>query len=309
MGRTMANLELIVKRARNLPVLPEAISKLLQVVADVKSQAKDVSKIIERDPSLATRFMRQVNSPFYGFSGRVSTIQHAVVIMGFDAVKNLAMGISIAKMSRKGSDPVLDEKSFWEHSVGVGIVARYIAKEIGYPSPEEMLLAGLMHDIGKLILADNIPREYKRVIKEAKEKEEEIYKSEKKILGASHAELGEWFTKEHRFPPVLSACVGYHHEPNSQSSGKFIKAVRVIYLADQLCKLQGIGWAGDSVCSGEIESVYEKIGLTSQTRKNVIDRLKTEIDVTKELFEINSEYSTSDTILNVLENCHDENDT
>ena len=298
----MANLEWIVKRARNLPVLPEVTSKLLQVVADAKSQAKDVSKIIESDQSLATRVLRQVNSPYYRFSGRVSTIQHAVVLMGFDAVKNLAMGISIAKMSRKGSDPVLDEKGFWEHSVGVGIGARYIAKEIKYPCPEELLLAGLLHDIGKLILSDNLPNEYKKVLNETKEKKEEIYHSEKRILGASHAKLGEWFTKEHSFPPVLSACVGYHHEPYSRGSGKFVKAVRVIYLADQFCKLQGIGWAGDSICSGEIEGICKEIGFGA--RGEVIKRLKTEINVTKEYFEIN-ECDTSEAILTVLENSPD----
>ena len=304
MSKSMENLEWIVKKSRNLPIFPQVTTKLMQVVSDTKAQAKDVSKIIESDQSLATRILRQVNSPFYGFSGRISTIQHAVVIMGFDAVKNLATGFSIAKMSRKKNSTILNEEKFWEHSLGVAIGARSIAKEIKYPCPEELFLAGLLHDIGKLILSDNLPGEYIKVLKLAEEKEEEIYQSEKNMFKVSHAEVGEWFTKENRFPPLLRACVKYHHTPSSQSSGEFIKAVKTIYLADRLCKLQKIGWAGDNICTGETESIYKEIGITTEIRERVVETLKTEVDETKEFFKT-CEDGTSKAILTSTETSAD----
>ena len=282
----MANLESIVKKARNLPTLPQVTTKLLEVFNDSKSEAKDVGKIIETDQSLSARILKQVNSPFYGFSGRIASLKHAVVILGFNTVKNLAMGLSIIKMSRKGDNSVLDTKKYWEHSLGVGVAARSIGKEIEYSCPEELLAAGLLHDIGKIILSDSFPEEYKKVVKEAKEKGEEIYQSEHNVFGASHTEVGEWFTIENRFPPVLRACVRNHHTPSDQNSDEFIKAVKIIHLADRLCRLQGIGWSDDSKSSDGIEDVCEEIGLTDEAREKVIESLKSEVDEAKEFFGI-----------------------
>ena len=282
----MEQLELIVKKVRNLPALPQVTSKLLNVFNDAKAQAKDVSKIIESDQSLATQLLKQVNSPFYGFPGRISNLQHAVVIMGFNAVKNLAIGFSMAKMSRKGSSAVLSTEQFWEHSLGVGVGARSIGKEIGYTCPEELLAAGLVHDVGKIILADNFAEDYEEVIKEAEETGGEVYQAEKKILGGSHDEVGEWFAKENRFPPVLTACIRYHHMPSGYTSGEFMKAVQAIYIANQLCKLQGVGLQCGGVCSEELEAICREVGLSDEAKEKVSESLKAEVDGAKEFFGI-----------------------
>ena len=101
-------------------------------------------------------------------------------------------------MSRRGASSALNTEQFWEHSLGVGVGARAIGKEIGYPCPEELMAAGLVHDIGKVILADNFSEEYKKILQEAVEKDEEVYQTEKRVLGGSHDDVGEWFTKENR---------------------------------------------------------------------------------------------------------------
>lgn len=282
----MENLKSIIKNSRNLPVLPQVTSKLLSVFNDANAQAKDVGKIIESDQSLATQILKQVNSPFYGFPGRISNLQHAVVIMGFNAVKNLAIGFSMAKISRKGSTTALNTQHFWEHSLGVGVGARSIGKEIGYPCPEELLAAGLVHDIGKIILADNFPDEYERIVKEAEERGEEVYLSEKRILGESHDVVGEWFTRENRFPPVLTASVRYHHAHAQYASGEFAKAVKGIYAADQLCKLQGVGCTGSGARPEALEAVCREVGLSAGARETVLENLKAEIDEAKEFFGI-----------------------
>lgn len=280
----MTDLEAIVKRAKNLPALPQVTTKLLEVFDDSKSQAKDVGKIIEGDQSLASQILKQVNSPFYGFAGRISSLKHAVVIMGFNAVKNLAMGFSIAKMSRNGEVSVLDMETFWEHSLGVGVGARAIGKEIGYPCPEELLAAGLLHDIGKIILSDSFPKEYRKILKETEETAGEMYQTEKKVFGSSHDEIGEWFTKENRFPPILRACVRHHHAPSDPSSGEFVKAVKAIHVADQLCRVEGIGWSGENNNHETVESACKDIGLTDEARKKVLDNLRSEVDEAKEFF-------------------------
>lgn len=282
----MLDLERTIAKARSLPVLPQVATKLLEVVKDTSVQAKDVGKIIESDQSLAAQMLKQVNSPFYGFSGRISNLQHAVVIMGFKAVKNIALGFSITKMSRRGANSVLNTEKFWEHSLGVGVGARSIGKEIGYHCPEELLAAGLLHDIGKMILSDNLPGGYKKVLEEAEESGEEIYETEMRLLGNSHAEVGMWFAVKNRFPHVLRACVKYHHTPFDQSSEEFSQAVKAIYLADQLCKLQGIGWAGDSICSEKWEVLCGEIGLTAEVREKVVEGLKAEVEEGKEFFGI-----------------------
>lgn len=282
----MTDLEAIVKRAKNLPALPQVTTKLLEVFDDSKSQAKDVGKIIEGDQSLASQILKQVNSPFYGFAGRISSLKHAVVIMGFNAVKNLAMGFSIAKMSRNGTVSVLDMEKFWEHSLGVGVGARAIGKEIGYPCPEELLAAGLLHDIGKIILSDSFPDEYKKVLEEVEETEGEMYQTEKKVFGSSHAEIGEWFTRENRFPPILRDCVGHHHALSEQGLSQSAKAIQTIHVADQLCRMEGIGWSAKNSNQEAIEHACKNIGLSDEARKKMLDNLRSEIDEAKEFFGI-----------------------
>ena len=266
--------------------LPQVTSKLLTVFDDANSQAKDVGRIIESDQSLAAQVLKQANSPFYGFPGRISTLQHAIVLMGFNAIKNLAIGSSLTRMKRTGASAILGSEQFWEHSLGVGVGARAIGKEIGYPCPEELLAAGLLHDTGKLILSDSFPKEYEEVVKEADERGEEIYQPEKRVLGGSHDDVGGWFTKENRFPCVLKACVQYHHTPGSELSDEFITAVKIIHLADHLCKLEGIGWAGGAACSEATEDTCREIGLTDEARERVLDSLKAEVADTKAFFGI-----------------------
>jgi putative nucleotidyltransferase with HDIG domain len=282
----MTDLEAIVKKTKNLPALPQVTTKLLEVFDDSKSQAKDVGRIIEGDQSLASQILKQVNSPFYGFSGRISSLKHAVVIMGFNAVKNLAIGFSIAKMSRNGTVSVLDMEKFWEHSLGVGVGARSIGKEIEYPCPEELLAAGLLHDIGKIILSDSFPDEYRKVLEAVEESAEEIYQSEKKVFATSHAEVGEWFTRENRFPPILRACVKHHHAPSEQSSNEYVEAIKAVYVADQLCRVEGIGWSDENNNRETIKDVCKDIGLTDEAREKVIENLRSEVDDAKEFFGI-----------------------
>ena len=280
----MDTIEGLVKKARNIPVLPQVSSKLLAVFNDPCAEAKDVGKIIESDQSLAAQVLKQANSPFYGFSGRIATLQHAVVLIGFSAIKNLAISFSVTKMSRAGASTILSSEKFWEHSLGVGVGARAIGKEIGYPCPEELLAAGLVHDTGKLILSDSFPKEYQEVVKEAEERREEVYQPEKRVLGGSHDDVGGWFTRKHRFPDVLMACVQYHHTPCSEISDEFNNAVKIIHLADQLCKLQGIGWAGGNICSEGLEDTCNQVGLTEEARKRVTESLMAEVAATKEFY-------------------------
>ncbi len=282
----MDNIEGLVKKARNIPVLPQVSSKLLAVFNDSGAEAKDVGKIIESDQSLAAQVLKQANSPFYGFSGRIASLKHAVVLMGFSAIKNLAISFSVTKMSRTGASNILSSEKFWEHSLGVGVGARAIGKEVGYPCPEELLAAGLVHDTGKLILSDSFPNEYQEVVKEAEERKEELYQPEKRVLGGSHDDVGGWFTRKHRFPDVLMACVQYHHTPCSEISDEFNNAVKIIHLADQLCKLQGIGWAGGNICSEGLEDTCNQVGLTEEGRKRVTESLMAEVAATKEFYGI-----------------------
>lgn len=284
----MTTLETIIKKAKNIPVLPQVTSKLLAVFSDAKVQAKDVSRIIESDQSLAVQVLKQANSPFYGFPSRISTLQHAIVLMGFNAIKNLAIGSSVTRMKRTGASHILSSEQFWEHSLGVGIGARAIGKEIGYPCPEELLAAGLLHDTGKLILSDSFPREYGEVVKEAEEKGEEIFRPEKRVLGGSHDDVGGWFTRENRFPCILKACVKYHHTPCSEVADEFSSAVKIIHLADQLCKHLGIGWAGGNTCSGEIDDACRNVGLTFESKEKVTTILKAEVTEAKEFFGIST---------------------
>ncbi len=193
-----------------LPPLPEILVRMQSAINDSKIDAKDLSKIILRDPSLTAKIMKLANSAYYRHGKLdVNNVTDAIVIMGFDAIRNVVLGLSVYNIMNKL--PRVDGyKSIWRHSLCCGVCAQKLAELVGIKVPESIFVAGLLHDIGKLILAQVFPEYYGRVIDVICERDISLSKVENSILHTNHSQSGELVAEFWNFPKYITHAIRYH---------------------------------------------------------------------------------------------------
>ncbi|MCC7192261.1 MAG: HDOD domain-containing protein [Phycisphaeraceae bacterium] len=204
-----------VKEISHIATLPEVTLKIIKLVEDPDSTAQDLNKIITNDPALGARILKVVNSAFYGLPGQIGSINRAIVLLGLNAVKNIAIAASLAKLFRGGQIcPNFNARDLWNHSIAVGTGTRLLAEKVGLGLPDEAFLAGLIHDLG--IMVEMQARRQKFV--EAIEKLDTtpgltLRAAETATLGATHEQFGAALCKAWKFPLSFSYVTGFHHHP------------------------------------------------------------------------------------------------
>jgi len=223
-----------IQTSKNLPSLPQILIKLIKLCDNEESKIEDISQIINKDASLSAKVMNMVHSPYYGRSKRVGNIDQAVETLGTRAIKNIALITSdIQVFSKQEDNYVLCLKAFWKHSLTCAILSELIAKKISYPSPDEAFLAGLLHDIGKLILRTNLPRQSANILNSSKYQPGRIAEIETH-QGATHCEVGAWMIKRWNLQSLMGDAVLYHHESMERIQDAF-PLIKVIYVGNLLC--------------------------------------------------------------------------
>lgn len=231
----------IVLRVVNLPTIPAVVGKLLQIIDDPRTTHADLSNLISQDQVLASKLLKLANSSFYGFSGRVRTIKHAAVLLGFDDLKNLALGVSVIEKFSGNWKSCFDFDEFWGHAIGCSIAAKMIARQANPAKAGEAFVAGLIHDIGKHVLSQFATDHFEAVVDQIQLSNESWHWVEKQILGVSHAEVGGWFAERWNFPAQLVDAIANHHTPQEARRDPCLAAI--VHFADYLTRKFGIGFA------------------------------------------------------------------
>lgn len=258
-------LKKIIMDTKTLPTLPGVINKLNTLSNDDKSSVQEMARIVSADQVLSARILRLANSPSYGFY-RVSTISNAMILLGVNVVKSLALSSSIFEIMEKNS------VGLWEHSLGAATAAGIIARKLGIPEVEEITTAGLLHDIGKVIIglkcAEQMP-EIRRIIKL-----DELYVSEaeKKVLDTDHAEVGGWLSKSWFLPEKLSEPIACHH--NLAASEDHRVKTSVVHLADVLIKASGFGDSGDNYVPNIQQIAWDALKLDDSLLREIVIELE-----------------------------------
>lgn len=236
-----------------VPPLPESVSRVLIAMRDPRVSAKDITEMIAHDVSMTSKLLKVVNSAYYGYRGKITSVTHAVVILGFNAVKNLVLGLSMYPLLKKlKSIPEFDVKSFWVHCVGVACASKVIALEMGRKDGEEFFTYGLMHDIGKLAMLTLAPEFFLSLVREAVQKGISFYQVELEKESYSHASIGYDLFVYWKMPEELIEVVGYHHDQDLIARKD---SIRWVYWADQLVRSMGMGNGGDgNVVSLDLET-------------------------------------------------------
>ena len=230
--------------SKKLPSFPQVATKLLEVSRDESASLADLSKIVETDPGISVRVLEIVNSAMYGLGRKVTALSEAVVFLGLDEIKKLAIGISVfEKMFKSGRTKEFDRLLFWRHCVSVAVLSMEIARETGYPDPEEAYIAGLLHDIGKVFLDIQGRMNYGQFIQEISTSTDPVIEKERSILGLGHDDVGAFFCSTWNLPEKLVMAVKYHHQSfeGLAFSPEEKLLVSIVSLANFLCWTQGIG--------------------------------------------------------------------
>lgn len=219
----------------NLPTLPIMVQQIQKLIASPNSSMTQIGALIARDQAITARVVRLVNSAFYGFTTRISSIPQAIMLLGLNTVKNLVTGVSVVKMfGTAGGTELFDRQKFWLHSFSCAMGARMLAKELGRNDPEDYFLAGLLHDIGVLVLDQFFHEEFNSVLRHASEKQIGYCPAETAVLEITHGHIGEAVAEKWRVQDFLVHTIRNHHEPSSIGLGMESSRdiIEVVHIAD-----------------------------------------------------------------------------
>lgn len=229
----------------NLPTLPTLAARLLELVENPSTNAQLLSQFINQDQVIAARLLKMSNSAYYGQGREIANVHQAVVLLGFDMVREIALGVSVlnAFKSAQGLDG-FDISSFWDHCSAVALTARKIAKGWLPHLASEAFTAGLLHDIGKVVLIQYLPDDFSTCLLEAKAQGRQLYEVEREHFGTDHGQIGSWLAQRWKLPSSLPDVMQFHHEL-SLCKEENRNLVAVIQLSDLICRLLKAGHGGN----------------------------------------------------------------
>lgn len=228
-----------ISNLKHLPTLPHILLKLIKACSHDQGSLNEISKIIEKDPSLTSRILRLVNSAYYGLPRKIENMEQAVAYLGTNAIKNTAICASVFGAFRQArGNGSFNMKLFWWHSLRCAVMARLIARKTRYNSPDEAFLSGLLHDIGRLVLWVNFKDEYTNLLEMYKERPDLLLAGEIR-LGATHSEIGAWLLHQWKLQSFMADSILYHHEPLDRILHA-LPLVQIVYVGNALSRGTGM---------------------------------------------------------------------
>ncbi|MCK9444107.1 MAG: HDOD domain-containing protein [Tissierellaceae bacterium] len=266
---SLLTLEYITHKIEDVKAIPEIITRIIGLTDNPDSTVTDVEKLVLRDQALTSKILRLANSAYYGYARRISTISEATVLLGFQAIKGIALA-SMAKdyMSGEFKGYSLEEKQLWNQSQTCAIISRYIARELKYPNPEEAYIAGLLRDIGKTILNEHMESEFKEVLSKVSSEGVTFLDAENEIFGYDHAEIGGIVAEKWNLPAVLIDAIKYHHTPDLSNINPVL--VSIVHIADAMTMMMGVGIGLDGLSYNFSETALNTLGLDEMEVQNII---------------------------------------
>lgn len=218
---------------------PDIYVKVFDLMESPNATAEQMGQVISQDPSLTARLLKIVNSPFYNFSARIDTVSRAIAVVGLRELYSLVVAVSAVKSFSAIPNDVVNMDTFWRHSIYCGIISRLLAKRCHVLHPERLFIAGLLHDIGNLVIYNRVPDIAKKLLASADGDEEKLYRAELDELGFTHADLGGELLKQWSLPEGLRDAVTCHHTPGRATAAEMEAAI--VHIANVLANQSELG--------------------------------------------------------------------
>lgn len=252
-------IERLVEQTRTVYSLPFFYERLNEAINHPRSSIDDIAKIITEDQGLTARILKLANSPLFGCYSRVDSISKAVTIIGTQQLRDLALASSVIKVFHGIPEELISMASFWQHSIACGIIARNLASHLHESNVERFFVAGILHDVGQLIMCTTIPDTLLTLLQASKEADLLYFSAERDHLGFDHADVGCALFREWKIPASIVEPVAFHHAPSQAT--QFPLQAAVIHLADIICQGMQFGQSAEWCVPPLDEAAWERLGI------------------------------------------------
>jgi putative nucleotidyltransferase with HDIG domain len=238
---------------------PEVFMRLNAVVNSLRSSVSEIGDIISEDQGLTVRILKMANSPLYGFPSKIETISKAVLIIGTKQIRDLTLATSVVRLFKGIPEDLINMETFWRHSVACGVIARIIAGYRRESNVETFFTAGILHDIGRLIMFIKMPAECRNMLSQIARRPQLLYMAEREQLGYNHTDVGGLLLKEWKLPENLTEAIAYHHSPDKTL--KYPVEAATIHIADILAHAMQVGNSGERYIPRLSEEAWARLSL------------------------------------------------
>lgn len=269
---------------QDIPTLPAIYQKLFKMMQDPDVTAPAIAEVIAMDQALSVKILHLVNSAFYGFNKEIKTINRAVVILGFRAVRSAALAVSVFDYFEDEESDEINLTNFWKHSIAVATICKVLAEEARIDQQEEAFIVGLLHDVGKLIEKRYFPQDFNEVINAAQEQHLTWFDTEKALFQIHHATIAKVVFRSWDFPPSVVDAVHFHHSP--ESSTKYPQLTALVHIADFISSELGYGSPGAYPAKDCSPMAIKLLGLSVEQIRGLEDPIREELEASMEILKL-----------------------
>jgi putative nucleotidyltransferase with HDIG domain len=250
-----------------MPAFPKSVQKILELTRDVNCAAKDLVQVIDKDPVVTVKILKVVNSAYYSLPKQITSISHAVVYLGFNTIKNVALSIAAIGMLPKDNAAGFDGQQYLIHSLATASIAKLLAARVDNADPMDCFIAGLLHDFGKVVFAQFMPKEYRKALDISRQNGSSLHLALREVIGVDHAVVGAMLAKKWRFAPNLIETICYQCSDNLRDTDM----IACVFAGNQISKKLAFGSGGNPVTEelppmfidrlgGTLDEVIESLG-------------------------------------------------
>ena len=278
------NIRDFLKKIKGLPTISAVANEINARDKNDSLSAKSLGEIIARDPALTGTVLKLANSAYYGMAHEITNTERAVTVLGFNIIKNLALTISVFHVFKNQPEQLLDLKGLWYHSLGVALAAKHLAQHnpmlaADNALPEKAFICGILHDIGKIAFAQNLPAEMAEILKQTRSGTIAQHEVEKGIIGFTHQRAGQAMADAWNFPEDYQTVIRLHHAPSAAATGdnpKVAALVLAVYMGNKIAKALHLGESTDPHMSKVTPEDLRNLGISKQALPEIIKQIKSE---------------------------------
>lgn len=274
----------LIKDISGLVTLPDVYLKINRLVDDPSSSSAEIARAVSQDPSFTVRLLRVANSSLYGFSSKIDSVPKAVTIIGTAQIRSLALSMSVASSFAGLPNELVSMDNFWRHSLLCALAARHLAREARRCDPDALFTAGLLHDIGELVIFNRLPEQAREALEMVLDSQDElpIFQAEQEVMGFDHADVGGELARQWKLPALLVDCIASHHDIAKAETNS--RETALVHIANIIALMAEIDTLDPADVAPIDPLAWETTGLSDESIEPAVRAIQAEVVEVEKLF-------------------------